>query len=74
MLVSVVIPVYKTEKYLQKCVSSVIRQTYKPLEIILVDDGSPDNAPAMCDALAAEHENITVIHKENGGLSTARIA
>lgn len=74
MLVSVVIPVYKTEKYLQKCVLSVIRQTYKPLEIILVDDGSPDNAPAMCDALAAEHENITVIHKENGGLSTARNA
>ena len=67
MLVSVVIPVYKTEKYLQKCVSSVIRQTYKPLEIVLVDDGSPDNAPALCDALAAEHENITVIHKENGG-------
>ncbi|MGN0570606.1 MAG: glycosyltransferase family 2 protein [Candidatus Fimenecus sp.] len=74
MLVSVVIPVYKTEKYLQKCVSSIIRQTYKPLEIILVDDGSPDNAPAMCDALAAENENITVIHKENGGLSTARNA
>lgn len=74
MLVSVVIPVYKTEKYLQKCVLSVLSQTYAPLEIILVDDGSPDGAPAMCDALAAEHENVAVVHKENGGLSSARNA
>ncbi len=72
-LVSIVIPVYKTEKYLRDCVKSAVEQTYENLEIILVDDGSPDNCPAICDELALSH-NIAVIHKENGGLSTARNA
>ncbi len=71
-LVSVIIPVYKTEKFLEKCVSSVLNQTYGNIEIILIDDGSPDGSPAICDALSAEHEKIRVIHKENGGLSSAR--
>ena len=71
-LVSVIIPVYKTEAYLEKCVRSVIEQTYKNLEIILVDDGSPDNCPIICDSLAAEDGRISVIHKDNGGLSDAR--
>lgn len=73
-LVSVIMPVYKTEKYLLTAVDSVLHQSYQNIEFILVDDGSPDNCPAICDALAAEHENITVVHKENGGLSTARNA
>ncbi|MCR4594330.1 MAG: glycosyltransferase [Clostridiales bacterium] len=73
-LVSIVIPVYKTEKYLESCVSSALKQTYDNIEIVLVDDGSPDGAPALCDRLAAEYENVSVIHKENGGLSTARNA
>lgn len=73
-LVSLVIPVYKTEKYLRDCVKSAVEQTYENLEIILVDDGSPDGCPAICDEIAAENSNITVIHKKNGGLSTARNA
>ncbi len=72
--VSVIIPIYKTEKYLQKAVDSVLNQTYKNIEIILVDDGSPDNCPVICDDLAKQYENITVVHKENGGLSSARNA
>ena len=71
-LISVVIPVYKVEKYLNKCVGSVLAQTYANLEVILVDDGSPDSCPAMCDAFAREDKRIVVIHKENGGLSDAR--
>lgn len=73
-LISVVIPVYKTEKYLIKSVVSVLEQTYKNLEVILVDDGSPDACPAICDELKKTDERITVIHKENGGLSSARNA
>lgn len=73
-LVSVIVPVYKVEKYLEKCVSSIISQTYKNLEIILVDDGSPDNCPNMCDEFAKKDKRIKVIHKENGGLSDARNA
>ena len=72
--VSVIIPVYKVEKYLRKCVDSVINQTYKNLEIWLVDDGSPDNCPAICDEYAANDSRIKVIHKKNGGLSDARNA
>lgn len=70
--ISIIIPVYKVEKYLDKCVESVVGQTYKNLEIILVDDGSPDNCPVMCDEWAQKDSRIKVIHKQNGGLSSAR--
>ena len=70
--ISVIIPVYKVEKYLDNCIKSIVAQTYRNLEIILVDDGSPDNCPAMCDAWAKKDNRIKVIHKENGGLSDAR--
>lgn len=70
--ISVIIPVYNAEKYLKRCVDSVRIQTYSNLEIILVDDGSPDQCPAMCDAFAAEDTRIKVIHKENGGVAAAR--
>lgn len=72
--ISVIVPVYKVEPYLDKCISSIVNQTYKNLEIILVDDGSPDNCPAMCDAWAEKDSRIRVIHKTNGGLSDARNA
>ena len=73
-MISVIIPVYKVEKYLDKCVESVVGQTYSDLEIILVDDGSPDGCSAMCDAWAEKDGRIKVIHKPNGGLSSARNA
>lgn len=73
-LISVIIPVYKVETYLTACVESVLAQTYQNFEIILVDDGSPDHCPAMCDAFAARDRRIRVIHKENRGLSSARNA
>jgi glycosyltransferase involved in cell wall biosynthesis len=73
-LVSVIIPVYRTEEYLAECVESIRNQTYPKLEIILVDDGSPDGAPAMCDEYARQDPRIRVIHKQNGGLSDARNA
>ena len=73
-LISVIIPVYKVEKYLDKCVQSVVNQTYRNLEIILVDDGSPDRCGEMCDAWAQKDSRIRVIHKTNGGLSDARNA
>ncbi len=73
-LVTVIVPVYKVEQYLRHCVQSVIDQTYTNWELILVDDGSPDNCPAICDELAQKDERIRVIHKENGGLSSARNA
>ena len=71
-MVSVIIPVYNVEKYLDRCVQSIVSQTHKDLEIILVDDGSPDNCPAICDKWAKKDSRIKVIHKENGGLSDAR--
>lgn len=71
-LISVIVPVYKVEPYLDKCVQSIVDQTYRNLEIILVDDGSPDNCGAMCDAWAAKDSRIKVIHKENGGAGLAR--
>lgn len=71
-VVSVIIPIYKVEKYLPRCVDSIINQTYQNLEIILVDDGSPDNCGKMCDEYAKKDERIKVIHKQNGGLSDAR--
>ncbi len=71
-LISVVIPIYNVEKYLKRCIDSIIAQTYKNLEIILVDDGSPDTCPKICDDYAKKDERIIVIHKQNGGLSDAR--
>jgi glycosyltransferase involved in cell wall biosynthesis len=71
-LVSVIVPVYKVEKYLERCVKSIAGQTYKNLEIVLVDDGSPDACPKMCDNFAKQDTRIKVIHKQNGGLSDAR--
>lgn len=71
-LISIIVPVYKTEKYLDKCVESIVNQTYKNLEIILVDDGSPDNCPQMCDAWAKNDSRIKVLHKVNGGDVAAR--
>ena len=71
-LISIVVPVYKVEQYLDRCVDSIVNQTYKNLEIILVDDGSPDNCPQMCDEWAKKDNRIKVIHKENGGLANAR--
>jgi len=73
-LISVIVPVYKVEKYLDKCVSSIVNQTYSNLEIILVDDGSPDQCGDMCEQWAEKDKRIRVIHKENGGLSDARNA
>lgn len=73
-LISVIVPIYKVEPYFDKCISSIVNQTYTNLEIILVDDGSPDQCPQMCDAWAEKDARIRVIHKENGGLSDARNA
>lgn len=72
--ISVIVPVYKVEAYLPRCVESLMSQTYKDFEIILVDDGSPDTCPVMCDAYAKKYSNIHALHKENGGLSDARNA
>ncbi|MBQ7066446.1 MAG: glycosyltransferase [Lachnospiraceae bacterium] len=69
--VSVVIPVYNMEKYLERCMNSVLAQTLKELEIILVDDGGSDGSVAMCDKYAKEHDNVKVLHKKNGGLTSA---
>lgn len=71
-LISVIVPVYKVEAYLPKCVDSILNQTFQNLEILLVDDGSPDNCGRICDAYAEKDPRIRVIHKENGGLSSAR--
>lgn len=70
--ISAIIPVYKVEKYIQKCVDSVLNQTYRNIEVILVDDGSPDNCPKICDEYAQKDERVRVFHKENGGQSSAR--
>jgi len=71
-LISIIIPVYKVEEYLEKCIESVLKQTYTNLQIILVDDGSPDNCGKICDEYAKKDSRIEVIHKVNGGLSDAR--
>ncbi len=70
--VSVIVPVYNVERYLRGCVGSILNQSYRNLEVILVDDGSPDECGKLCDELAAEDERVIVIHKQNGGLSDAR--
>lgn len=71
-LITIVVPVYNVENYIERCVKSLINQTYKNLEIILVDDGSTDNSGKLCDKYTKENERIRVIHKKNGGLSDAR--
>ena len=71
-LISVIVPVYKVEKCIHKCIESIINQTYDNLEIILIDDGSPDNCPKICDEYALRDNRIKVIHQENKGLSSAR--
>lgn len=73
-LISVIVPVYQVEEYLERCVKSILSQTYKNLEVILVDDGSPDQCPAICDACAEKDVRVKVLHQENKGLSGARNA
>ena len=73
-MVSVIVPVYKVERYLEQCLVSIVHQSYRHLEILLVDDGSPDNCPQLCDMWAQRDSRIHVIHKPNGGLSDARNA
>ena len=71
-MISFIIPIYKVERYLPACVDSILNQTYKDIEVILVDDGSPDNCPSICDDYSLADSRVKVIHKENGGLSDAR--
>lgn len=73
-MISVIVPVYKVERYIHRCVDSILDQTFSDFELILVDDGSPDNCGTICDAYAAKDSRIHVIHQENGGLSAARNA
>ena len=73
-MISVIVPVYKVEKYIHRCIDSILAQTFTDFELILVDDGSPDNCGAICDEYAAKDARIHVIHQENGGLSAARNA
>jgi glycosyltransferase involved in cell wall biosynthesis len=69
---SIIVPIYKVEKYIHKCIESLINQTYKNIEILLIDDGSPDQCPKICDEYAAQHDYVYVYHKKNRGLSDAR--
>lgn len=71
-MISIIIPIYKAERYLSKCVDSILAQTYADWELLLVDDGSPDNSGELCDEYAAKDKRIKVFHKENGGVSSAR--
>ena len=73
-MISVIVPVYKSEKYLNKCVQSILDQQYSDLELLLVDDGSPDNSGRLCDAWAIKDSRVRVIHKQNGGVCSARNA
>ena len=73
-LISIVVPVYNVENYLDKCIETIVKQTYKNIEIILVDDGSKDNSGSKCDEWKNKDKRIKVIHKVNGGLSSARNA
>ena len=72
--ISVIVPVYNVEKYLERCVESILNQTYENIEVILVDDGSPDSCPAICDEYAKKDARVKTIHKKNGGLASARNA
>ena len=69
---SVVVPIYKAEKYIRKCIDSILTQSFRDYELILVDDGSPDACGAICDEYAEQDSRIKVIHKRNGGVSEAR--
>ena len=71
-LISVIVPIYNVEKYLKQCIDSIINQTYKKLEIILVDDESPDECGIICDEYQKKDSRVRVIHKKNGGVSSAR--
>ena len=71
-LFSIIVPVYKTEQYLEKCIQSILEQNYNNFELILVDDGSPDRCPQICDAYQKRDARIKVFHKTNGGVSSAR--
>ena len=70
--VSIIVPIYNVEKYLDRCMNSLVNQTLKDIEIIMVDDGSPDNSPQMCEEWAKKDNRIKVIHNENGDLGFAR--
>ena len=71
-LISIIVPVYKVEKYLRRCIDSILAQTYQNIEVLLVDDGSPDNSGAICDEYADKDSHVRVFHKPNGGVSSAR--
>ena len=71
-LVSIIVPVYKTEKYLRKCIDSILKQDYQNIEIIIIDDGSPDNSGRICDEYEKKDNRIKVIHQKNTGLSGTR--
>ena len=73
-MVSVIVPVYKVEDYIRECIDSILAQTYSDFELILVDDGSPDNCGRICDDYAKRDNRIKVVHKVNGGLTSARNA
>ena len=72
--ISIIVPVYKAEKYMERCISSILRQRFRDFELILVDDGSPDRCPDMCDAFGADDARVRVIHQRNAGVSAARNA
>ncbi len=71
-LISIIVPIYRVEDYLEECIESILNQTYKNLEILLIDDGSDDNCPKICDKYSEIDKRIKVIHKENGGIDSAR--
>ena len=72
MKISVIVPVYNAEKYIEECINSVLSQTYQNFELILINDGSPDKSGQICDKFAKQYSNIKVYHKQNGGVSSAR--
>lgn len=71
-LITIIVPIYRVEQYLDRCVKSLVNQTYTKIEILLVDDGSPDSCPMLCEEWGKRDTRIKVLHKENGGLSDAR--